>query len=99
MIKRSVGILRNLYKNREFIMKLTKQITKSEHLMVLDTTDNFFTLTSMVDDPAMTIVMLGRSMAMTYDAAKARNPNLKPEDYVEQVMVVALTHLEKEGKI
>ena len=99
MIIRTVGKLRNIYKNRELILKLVKQITKSQNLMVLDTTDNFFTMVNLVDDPAMTIVMLGRSMAMTYDAAKAVDPNITAEGYVQQIMIVALTHLDKEGKI
>lgn len=89
MIKKSIGIVRNLLKKRTLMQELVKKIALADDVLVITNTSNHVAVAGHTESDAMNIVLLGTAVAAGYKAAEHEHIGLELNQYIEQVSGVA----------
>ena len=95
MIQKSIGVLRNIIKQRKEIVNLVKQIATADDVITIVNKNNVLNILGHTESDAMNVYMLGTAIALSYKKALQDNPDMPLHDYMQQFIIVAMRHIER----
>lgn len=99
MIKRHIGLLRNLVHKRKEIIAAVKQVLNEENILVISFTDSVVKVSGHSNNTSTSLFMLGKAIATAWPTAQAEDPNVQLTDFLQQPINIAFSHIEHEGQI